>query len=117
MLAAAAVVLIALAAGGVYLYPRGPRRGETVIACTRRPDDQSIYGVVHLSSRRGLALRGARLLQADGTSLPMSDVWVPAAGLSFVQRNVDAILPDPPTRDQQAPPLPSNRQMTGLREG
>lgn len=82
-------------------------RGEPVIVCTRRPDDQSIHGVVRRSDPYGVTLDAARYLQPDGASLPVGTVWVPIEAIAFVQTGVAPVEVVPaPRRKAEDPPLP-----------
>lgn len=126
ILAAVEVVLIAVlasvagAAGTAATLWARPRRrltvGESVIVATRRPDDQSIQGIVDTANRRGVALAAAHYLEADGTSTALGAVWVPIEAISFVQTGVVPIAAR--TRADDGPasiPLPEIRRPARLR--
>lgn len=95
---AVVIVLCALLAAAVVIHAADGRRpktplvvGEPVIVCTRRPDDQSIHGVVGRQDAAGITLVGARYLEPDGTSSPIGAVWLPAEAVAFVQTGVEPV--------------------------
>lgn len=109
-LALAAAALIVAGAVAVYLCRAGRRleaslesmraglcslEGRHCVVNTKRPDDQSIRGVVSEQyDDGGLLLRAAAYLEPGGQELDAGDVYLPGSSVSSVQ--VDAPLPAPP---------------------
>lgn len=119
-LAVAVVVLLAVIAAQAAALARRSALvpGEPVIVCTRRPDDQSIHGVVVRDDPRGITLAAAHYLDADGSRRPIGDVWIERP-VAFVQRSVAPV--DVRSRDGEdyatpAPPLPDNRHLRTVRD-
>lgn len=106
---------IAGIAGAIVAYlrsrPEDVPVGAPVLVMTRRPDDQTIYGIVRRHDRRGLTLLAAQYLEADSAPRALTgEVWVPAASIAFVQTHVEPIAP----ADSEGRPvrtLPDNRHI------
>lgn len=89
-------ILIVLAAVGVGLFVAGvvtavasylrPLRGREVTVNTRRPDDQSIRGVL-VREGRYLELRNARYLTREGETPIEGTAHVPRDNVAFVQEH------------------------------
>lgn len=117
LIAAGVLVLFGALVGRHGPLLTGPRRGFPVIVCTRRPDDQSILGVLVRQNRAGLTLEGAFYCEPDGSYTPIGPVWLPAAAVSFVQTQV--VMPDPVAKAppaRQPVPLPSIERPSRLRQ-
>lgn len=94
---------------------RGLPRGETVIVCTSRPDDQSIHGIVADETPRWIVLQAARYLEPTGDSTPIGDAVIPQAAVAFVQVGVAPLeaVKAPPAR-RPSPPLPDTARPSRL---
>jgi hypothetical protein len=121
-LLAVVIVLAAAAAAAatalVVVRRRAPlERGSAVIVCTRRPDDQSIHGVVGDVTRRFIVLSAARYLEPTGDSTPIGVVVIPRENVAFVQTGVAPVDVGPDVKQRPtAGPLPDLSRPAILRE-
>lgn len=112
------------ACGAAFVLLRRPRRslpvGGAVIVCTRRPDDQSVHGVLVDEGDTHLRLAACHYLPAEGDPVPIGEVVLRWDAVAFVQTGVAPIdvrsAADATPERAPAIPLPDQRRPERLRE-
>lgn len=85
-LAVIAPLVLILSALVVWRMLSGPPLRREVIVHTKRPDDQSIRGVLTRRDSGWIRLESARYATDDGwVSLDEHVAWIPRASVAFVQ--------------------------------
>lgn len=114
--------LVALSGSALFVQLRPSRlgNGQPVIVCTRRPDDQSLHGVVLDDTRAGITLASTYYLPPSGDPVAVGQVFVPRESIAFVQVGVAPVEIRSGEREGATPrpsiPLPDTRRPARLRE-
>lgn len=89
VLLAASLAVATLAMTGALvrsrLYPGPPLTGRTLVVHTRRPDDQTLRGVLYAQHADRLTLRDAVYVHRSGDQPIAGLAHVPMANIAFIQ--------------------------------